>query len=124
VVFRNTKLDGLTVSNSSSFSTAFPSILHNSTFLATRQNAVKLYNTKNGWDVRFGTFTNNRTGIHMLNTFNNSVLRSTFNFNLSDRAFASNMNFIHMSSCANNLIGRDTENTNYFSITSEAQPAD
>src|SRR5690606_38470182 len=124
VFFRNSKLDGLTVSNSTSLSTSLPSKLHYGQFITGRQNGVRLYNTKWGWEVQNGTFNNNRTGIHMLNSYDNTILNSTFDFNLTDRAFASNMNFIRMSSSDNNIIGTNNNTKNSFTISSEAQPSD
>src|SRR5690606_17211999 len=115
---------GLTVSNSTSFSTAFPSVLHYCQFTGGKQNGVRFLNTKKGWDIRNSTFNNNRTGIHMLNSHDNAVLSSTFDFSLSDRAYASGMNFIRISYSDNNLIGRSNVTKNYFNISSEVQSSD
>ncbi|MBP6693713.1 MAG: T9SS type A sorting domain-containing protein [Saprospiraceae bacterium] len=123
VYFNNTKFDGLTVSNSTSLS-SIPSILNSGHFFTGRQNGIRLYNSKNGWNIQFSTFNNNRTGIYILNSNKINVTNSQFNFNLSDRAFASNMNFIRMSSSENNLIGRNSASTNNFTISSVAQPND
>lgn len=123
VFFRNTKVGAVTVSNSTS-QNSIQSKLLNSRFIGGLQYGLRLSNTKGTWKVDHNEFTNNRTGIKLLNSNDNEFTSNNFNFSLSDREFATTMNFIEMSSSDNNLIGKNNSTTNNFIVSPTVQPAD